>query len=477
MARSSSVQIWSLFEPDDSSSPYGTADNGLLGQLLGHLIVCWTSKVWEIQQEALLALHHLCRFIQQQKGTMSPQPDNHRDDPEHSQGEGKREAGKPSWLSLCSTRGMAKTFGKYLRPADKTFIILRAIEAMRDSCVCDKEELISIVNVAEAEPASWLTEVSVITRCIHNNLHDISTASARHSLNLLLLSMAKQDPREMILSLTDISPACDRVTQDMWEVLLSQLPILVVVLRELNSNLQHLQLCWPLRFHRLKACIQLLILLVSSDVTPEEFAQIYSMEKCLRLRNGVLFSLTLQALVTLSQSPKRARKILVLLPELIDRLRRVHSKNRMKMLLVFRNLMGHVKIASSTALQLAEKLPQLFDDESSEVRELSICLFKEIIQMANCMHKRQMQKNVQESLVPLVLHMSDETESVAKASQEALYVAAKVLKWKWLSHHPQAHEIWRTAECLLEHDRSRAEKYARQSMAYLQHAQGWPRGT
>ncbi|KAM4648620.1 uncharacterized protein AAGF69_012518 [Amazona ochrocephala] len=82
-----------------------------------------------------------------------------------------------------------------------------------------------------------------------------------------------------------------------------------------------------------------------------------------------------------------------------------------------------------------------------------------------------MQKNVRESLVPLVLHMSDETESVAKASQEALYVAAKVLKWKWLSHHPQAHEIWRTAECLLEHDRSRAEKYARQSMAYLQHAQ------
>ncbi|KAM4648533.1 maestro heat-like repeat-containing protein family member 7 isoform 3-T3 [Amazona ochrocephala] len=68
MARSSSVQIWSLLGHDDSSSPYGTADNGLLGQLLGHLIVCWTSKVWEIQQEALLALHHLCRFIQQQKG-------------------------------------------------------------------------------------------------------------------------------------------------------------------------------------------------------------------------------------------------------------------------------------------------------------------------------------------------------------------------------------------------------------------------
>ncbi|XP_061325831.1 maestro heat-like repeat family member 5 [Pezoporus flaviventris] len=153
-------------------------------------------------------------------------------------------------------------------------------------------------------------------------------------------------------------------------------------------------------------------------------------------------------------------------------LQTAHSKNRKKMLLIFRNVMGHLKKKdSSTALQLAENLPQLFDDVSSQVRELSICLFKEVIQMADWKHQRQMRKNVQGSLVPLVLHMSDETESVAKASHEAFCVAAKVLKWKWLSHHVQALERWRTVERLLEHKRSRAEEYVRQSMPYLQHAQ------
>ncbi|KAM8991262.1 maestro heat-like repeat-containing protein family member 7 isoform 1-T1 [Ara ararauna] len=301
MARYPSVQIWSLLGHDDSSSHHGTINNCFLGQLLGHLIVCRSSKVWEIQQEALLALHHLCRYIQQQKCMTSPE-----DDPELPQGGGKTEAGKYSCICLCSTRDTAKAFEEYLHPADKTFILLRAIEAMKDSHACDEEELISIVNVAEEEPASWLTEVPVITRCIYKNLQHISAASARHSLNLLLISMAKQYPREMILSLTDISAACDSGAQAMWEVLLSHPLILVEVLRELNSNLQHLQLCWPFRFHRVEACIRLLVLLVSSDVTPEEFARRYHVQKS--QLHPRLFSPMLQSLVTLSQSSDRVSR-------------------------------------------------------------------------------------------------------------------------------------------------------------------------
>ncbi|XP_061326709.1 uncharacterized protein LOC133278196 [Pezoporus flaviventris] len=201
----------------------------------------------------------------------------------------------------------------------------------------------------------------------------------------------------------------------MWEALLSQPLILVKVLRELRRNLQHLQLRIGSRFCRVKFCIRLLALLACSDVTPEEFAGVYNREKFPWCQNVVLFSLTLTGLITLSQSPDTAKKILVLLPDLIYMLQTAHSKNRKKMLLIFRNVMGHLKKKdSSTALQLAENLPQLFDDVSSQVRELSICLFKEVIQMADWKHQRQMRKNVQGSLVPLVLHMSDETESVAK---------------------------------------------------------------
>ncbi|XP_061219241.1 uncharacterized protein LOC133217636 [Neopsephotus bourkii] len=258
----------------------------------------------------------------------------------------------------------------------------------------------------------------------------------------------------------------------MWRQLLSHPVILPKVLRELSSNLQHLRSRSTSRFCRVKFCIYPLSLLASSDVTPEEFAGMYNTGRFSLSQNEALFSLTVTGLITLSQSPDTARKILVLLPDLIHRLQRADSKNRRKMLLVFRNVMGHLKKEdSSTTLQLAEKLLQLFDDVSSQVQELSICLFKEILQMADRKHQRQMQKIARESLVPLMLHMSDETESVAKASHEAFCVAAKVLKLKRLSHNVQAHEIWRTAECLLEQDRSRAEEYVRHSMPYLQHTQ------
>ncbi|XP_062493269.1 maestro heat-like repeat family member 5 [Pezoporus occidentalis] len=161
-----------------------------------------------------------------------------------------------------------------------------------------------------------------------------------------------------------------------------------------------------------------------------------------------------------------------MLPDLMKTLQSAHSDNKMKALLTFRNIIGHLKKkASSIALELAEKLLQLFDDECSQTQELSICLFKEIIQMADWKDKRQMQKKVRRSLVPLMLHMSDEIESVAKASQEAICAAAKVLKWEWLSHHVQTLERWQTVQRLLEQEQSRAEKYVRQSLLYLQHAQ------
>ncbi|KAM6238913.1 maestro heat-like repeat-containing protein family member 7 [Spheniscus humboldti] len=129
------------------------------------------------------------------------------------------------------------------------------------------------------------------------------------------------------------------------------------------------------------------------------------------------------------------------------------------------------KEASPTALQLVENLLPLFDDESSQLRELSICLFKDVIQMVVGNDKQQMKKNVRRSLLPLFFHMSDQSESVAKASREALLVAAKLLKWKQLKHLTQTQQTCRIGECLLVQDRSRVEEYLSQSLPYLKDAQ------
>ncbi|KFV41411.1 Maestro heat-like repeat-containing protein family member 7, partial [Gavia stellata] len=336
-----------------------------------------------------------------------------------------------------------------------------------------KEEAISILDVAMREPASWLTEVPNIVRCIYENTECIRTASARHSLGLLLLLMTDQCPREVVTSLLKLSPSCDSAALAMWDVMLSQPHTLEKVLRELLSKSQDQQLRRMFSSNTDDACIHHLALLASSDIKSEEFAGLYKVQRYLRRPSLVLLSLVLRGLVTLSQRPETARKMLVLLPDIMETQQNANTDNKMKALLVFRNVMGHMKKeeASATALQLVEKLLPLFDDESSQLRELSICLFKDVMQMVVGNDKQQMKNNVQRSLLPLFFRMSDQTESVAKASQEALLVAAKLLKWKRLKHLTQTQQTCRIGECLLVQDRRRVEDYLSQSLPYLKDAQ------
>ena len=60
----------------------------------------------------------------------------------------------------------------------------------------------------------------------------------------------------------------------------------------------------------------------------------------------------------------QARKMQVLLPDIMETLRHANTDVKMKSLEFFRNMMGHMKRkeASLIALQLAEKLLPLFDD-------------------------------------------------------------------------------------------------------------------
>ncbi|KAF1471933.1 hypothetical protein FQV18_0016860, partial [Eudyptula minor novaehollandiae] len=111
-----------------------------------------------------------------------------------------------------------------------------------------------------------------------------------------------------------------------------------------------------------------------------------------------------------------ARIIQVLLPDVVETLQDANKDIRMKALLVFRNVVGHMKRkkASCIALQLSEKLLPLFDDECSELRELAIHLFKDLMKAVVCCHKKRMKNKVWRVLVPLFFHMSDQTQSVAK---------------------------------------------------------------
>ncbi|KAI6057511.1 Maestro heat-like repeat family member 5 isoform X2 [Aix galericulata] len=109
-------------------------------------------------------------------------------------------------------------------------------------------------------------------------------------------------------------------------------------------------------------------------------------------------------------------KLLVLLPDLMNTLQYDNTHITMKALPIFRNVIHHLekKEASRIALALAGRLLPLFNDVSSEVRECSILLFKDLMEAVLWWKKGEMKKTVHRAIIPLLFRMSDETESVAK---------------------------------------------------------------
>ncbi|XP_069732678.1 maestro heat-like repeat-containing protein family member 7 [Phaenicophaeus curvirostris] len=165
--------------------------------------------------------------------------------------------------------------------------------------------------------------------------------------------------------------------------------------------------------------------------------------------------------------------MLGLLPDLMGVMNDSNSDIALNALQVILSVMGHLKKeeASPFAVQLTEQLLPVFNHESSNVRETSITLFRDQLKNVVRRNKQQMKKNVQMALLPLFLHVNDETERVAKASAEALLAAAEFLRWAQLKHLVQMQQTWSIAECLLAQRRSKTEDYLDQSVPYLKDAQ------
>ncbi|XP_071583243.1 maestro heat-like repeat-containing protein family member 7 isoform X2 [Heliangelus exortis] len=172
--------------------------------------------------------------------------------------------------------------------------------------------------------------------------------------------------------------------------------------------------------------------------------------------------LALRGLAALSGDPQMAAEMRseALLDAILQRMTRGLSDIKVEALLLFRALLGgqlEQKEASHMAVLAAESLPPLFDDESSQVRELSIILFGELLGVMVRRDKKEMEEMVRRTLISLFLRMSD--ESVAEASGEALLSSAKFLGWRKLKRVVKNQETWRIGETLLEQKRSWVEDY------------------
>ncbi|XP_062468716.1 uncharacterized protein LOC134160589 [Pezoporus occidentalis] len=85
----------------------------------------------------------------------------------------------------------------------------------------------------------------------------------------------------------------------------------------------------------------------------------------------------------------------------------------------------------------------------SRLRELSIRLFRVLLQSVLGGDRRRMRSKIWDLLLPLFFHMSDQSCSVAEASWEALLAAATLLGWEELRCLLEMRQTWRVAECLV----------------------------
>ncbi|KAK2524993.1 hypothetical protein Q9233_009040 [Columba guinea] len=449
---------------EDGSDSCAEIEMPILGQLLGHLLLFLSFKEEETSCLALDTLCFLFQFKRQQHCATLPE--------ENAQLQEEREASITSLTSSPSATHITKLFAEYLQPSERTDMVLVFIEAMTNSSTFDKVAARNMLGMVKRNCDFWLVDVPKITSCIHKALGCINTAPARRSLMSLIVWMADKCPGEVVSTLLTIAPPGDSTALALWEVMFSVPHTLQNVLKELLIQLQdrHYRVLYT---HWVDTAILRLAILASSDLQDEEFAPMYLVMRFLRQRRPVVLSLLLRAMMTLSQRGEMARKMKVMLPDLMWVLQYGNKAIKIKALVVFRNVMAQLEReeASPIAVRLAEFLLPFFDDELSQLRKISISLFRDLMKMVVGNDKSKMKITVRRGLLPLFFRMSDQVQSVAKVAREALLGAAELLKWKQLKDLVQAQQKWRIGESLLEQDRSRAEEYLSQSLLYLGDAQ------
>ncbi|XP_030330826.1 uncharacterized protein LOC115603225 [Strigops habroptila] len=413
----------------------------LLGQLLGRLILFRFAKD-EASSPAWSALWCLYNYLQHQESRPKPK------------GEGE----ELKWEEENSAQDLTMAFANSLYPRERADFVCVAIEAMRDSSIFEKWVAEDILDLVMRDVDFWLADVPSIVRSIHESLQQSSRDSAWCKLGALLILLVLKHPRALTISMVLNIPSSDSAGMDMWELILT-MPKTLEVLRELLGILQDTG----------DTSIPALVAMASSEDAGEE-SHVESSQDHPSLRT---VSLLLESLLVLSERPDLARKLQILLPHMTGRLQNTKEEIKIKALVIIRNAMGHLqkKEASPIAVQLVGDLLPLFDGESSQLRELSIRLFRVLLDSVVRSDKRRMRSSTRGFLVPLFLRMSDQSDSVAEASREALLAAAMLLGWRELQHLLKTRQTWRIAECLLERSRKRAEEYLDQSVPYLEDAQ------
>ncbi|XP_031971217.1 uncharacterized protein LOC116446882 isoform X2 [Corvus moneduloides] len=175
--------------------------------------------------------------------------------------------------------------------------------------------------------------------------------------------------------------------------------------------------------------------------------------------------LALRALLVLRDDPSMAERTWSLTESLVKLLWDTDGEivGMTLVVLGFLFLDKDILVSSPIALQLAEALLPLFENDDNQVQRLSMILFREMMDFL----AEEGEKHVQWSLLPLFFRCHDENRHVAWASWATLLRATEFLKRRDLTKRVEKQKLWMFAKCLLAVDRSRVIEYVRRALPYL----------
>uniref|UniRef100_A0A2I3LSA2 Maestro heat like repeat family member 8 n=1 Tax=Papio anubis TaxID=9555 RepID=A0A2I3LSA2_PAPAN len=117
-----------------------------------------------------------------------------------------------------------------------------------------------------------------------------------------------------------------------------------------------------------------------------------------------------------------------LLPYIVDSLRETDKKIVLSAIQILLQLVRTMDFTTLAAMM--RTLFSLFGDVRPDVHRFSMTLFGAAIKSVKNPDKKSVEKQVLDSLVPLLLYSQDENDAVAEESRRVLTICAQFLKWK-----------------------------------------------
>ncbi|XP_064495844.1 uncharacterized protein LOC135405055 [Pseudopipra pipra] len=290
-------------------------------------------------------------------------------------------------------------------------------------------------------------QVPATVRCIHQWL--TSNVSAEHRLDKTLVLLTEAHPTDVAVTLLRSAPACYRFAVQTVKALLRQLldeDVLMAIGRKrgwdmlLKADSHHYavgllarELCRVSRSFGRSIAISLLprfsrgeplwelpalafLVEVLHCLNPRQYGPsvLQIISRHLRSQCPERRRLALRGLVVLSKAPSMAKSIRSLNESLLELLQDADTDTVQMTLSVFINVLGLkiIQISSPIALKLLEVLRPLFDNEHSQLQQLSMLLFRELMEATE--RSKSLKPHVYLSLVPFYFNWHDENRRVAE---------------------------------------------------------------